>query len=269
MPASQPSSTNQLKSCMLFQCPPYWGGFLLSRWAILEQSPSRCEGNRLTFWALVVIRHRAAVTDVGGGMWTAAPGHGGPSNKHCRSKKMKHQRQGLFLYAYAKYAEYVLCMICRICNNEHMQNMVSNMSNNMQINMHNMHNMQIARQNAKYAKKYAKNICRKICKNISRICYKIFWGIFFPCFNMPAYWWHNTCKLHVMLDSKVIKTQFRLDSVYTCHMMLYTCQPGISCYPPAIFSIIFFIPLGKFRMLESPRDLILHKLCIKFSINFA
>ncbi len=33
--------------------------------------------------------------------------------------KMKHQRQGLFLYAYAKYAEYVLCIICRICNNKY------------------------------------------------------------------------------------------------------------------------------------------------------
>jgi hypothetical protein len=39
-----------------------------SRLAILEPSPSRCEGNRLTFRAQVVIRHRAAVTDVGGGM---------------------------------------------------------------------------------------------------------------------------------------------------------------------------------------------------------
>jgi hypothetical protein len=69
MPASQPSSMsamNQLKSCMLFQCPPYWGGFLLSQWAILERSLSRCEVNQLTFLAQVVIRHRAAVTDVGG-----------------------------------------------------------------------------------------------------------------------------------------------------------------------------------------------------------
>jgi hypothetical protein len=92
MPASQPSSTSaakQLKSCMLFQFPPYWGGFLWSRWAILERSPSRCEGNRLTFQAQVVIRHRAAVTDVGGGMWTAGPCHGGPSNKHLPSKKLK------------------------------------------------------------------------------------------------------------------------------------------------------------------------------------
>jgi hypothetical protein len=90
MPASQPSSTSavkQLKSCMLFQCPPYWGGFLLSSSATLERSPSRCEGNQLTFREQVVIRHRAAVTDVGGGMWTAGPCHGGPSNKHCWSKK--------------------------------------------------------------------------------------------------------------------------------------------------------------------------------------
>jgi hypothetical protein len=47
MPASQPSSMsavnqqhNQLKSCMVFQCPPYWG-CLLSRWAILERSAPR------------------------------------------------------------------------------------------------------------------------------------------------------------------------------------------------------------------------------------
>jgi hypothetical protein len=48
---------------MLFQYPPYWGGFLLSLWAILERSPSRCEGNQLTFRAQVVTRHRLAVTD--------------------------------------------------------------------------------------------------------------------------------------------------------------------------------------------------------------
>ncbi len=30
--------------------------------------------------------------------------------------------------------------------------------------------------------------------------------------------------MHVMLNSKVIKTQFRLDSVYTCHIMLCTCH---------------------------------------------
>jgi hypothetical protein len=45
---------------------------------------------------------------------------------------------------------------------------------------------------------------------------------------------HNTCKLHVVLDSKVIKTQFRLDSVYTCHMMLCPCH--ISSWPgPGMF----------------------------------
>jgi hypothetical protein len=35
---------------------------------------------------------------------------------------------------------------------------------------------------------------------------------------------HNTCKLRVVLDSKVIKTQLRLDLVNTCHMLLYTCH---------------------------------------------
>ncbi len=58
---------------------------------------------------------------------------------------MKHQRQGLFLYAYAKYAEYVRMNI-------NMQNMVNHMANDMQLNRHNLHNMQTAFQYAKYAK---------------------------------------------------------------------------------------------------------------------
>jgi hypothetical protein len=37
-------------------------------WAIPERSSSRSEGNELNFRAQVVIRHRAAVTDVRGGM---------------------------------------------------------------------------------------------------------------------------------------------------------------------------------------------------------
>ncbi len=71
MPPSQllsSSPVNQLTSCMLSQCPPYWGGLLLSRWAILERSPSRCEKNLLTFRGQVVIRQMAAASDVGGGM---------------------------------------------------------------------------------------------------------------------------------------------------------------------------------------------------------
>ncbi len=48
------NAVNQLKYCMLFQWPPYWGGFLLSRWAILERSPSRREVKQLTFRAQVV-----------------------------------------------------------------------------------------------------------------------------------------------------------------------------------------------------------------------
>ncbi len=48
------------------------------------------------------------------------------------------------------------------------------------------------------------------------------------------------------------KTQFRLDSVHICHMMLYTCHSLV--YPvihQLYFKSVFFIPLGKFLMLES------------------
>jgi hypothetical protein len=64
---------------------------------------------------------------------------------------------------------------------------------------------------------------------------------------------HNTCKLHNMLDSesKVIKIQFSLDSVYTCHMMLYTCHRLVYPVIHQLHVQFFFIPLGKFQMLES------------------
>ncbi len=45
--------------------PPYWSGFLLSRWAaiaaILGRDPSRCEENQLTFRAQLVIKLRMAL----------------------------------------------------------------------------------------------------------------------------------------------------------------------------------------------------------------
>jgi hypothetical protein len=105
MPASQPSSTsavNHLKSCMLFQCPPYWGGFHLSRWVILERYCSRCEENLLTFRAQVVVRQRVVVMDVVGAMWIAEPCHGEPSNSHCGSKEWNTRGKHFSHYEYAK-----------------------------------------------------------------------------------------------------------------------------------------------------------------------
>jgi hypothetical protein len=64
MPASEPSFTspvNQLKSCMLFQCPPYWGSL-----GLLHLVPVGNNGTEhlMTFQAQVVIRPRAAVTQL-------------------------------------------------------------------------------------------------------------------------------------------------------------------------------------------------------------
>ena len=63
-------------------------------------------------------------------------------------------------------------------------------------------------------------------------------GVIFPMFEYASI--HNTCELHVMLDSKVIKTQFRLDSVYTCHMMLYTCHSLVYPVIHQLYSKWFF-----------------------------
>jgi hypothetical protein len=39
---------------------------------------------------------------------------------------------------------------------------------------------------------------------------------------------HNACKLHVMLDSNVMKTHFRKKKICTCHILV------MSCYIPVI-----------------------------------
>ena len=39
--------------------------------------------------------------------------------------------------------------------------------------------------------------------------------------------------------------------IYLSYDAIYLSQPGVSCHPPAIYSIVIFIPLGKFLMLES------------------
>ena len=70
-----------------------------------------------------------------------------------------------------------------------------------------------------------------IWKHMTGICAQYHHQVFRPGNNFLMFEYyiiHNRCKLHVMLDSKVIKTQFRLDMVYTCHMVVYT--PHIPVY---------------------------------------
>jgi hypothetical protein len=56
---------------------------------------------------------------------------------------------------------------------------------------------------------------------------------------------HNTCKLHVALDSKAKKTQFRLYSVYTCHMMSYTCHSLVYPVIHQLYVETFFDTFGE------------------------
>ncbi len=102
MPASQPSSStsavNQLNSCMLFQCPSYWGSFLVQvgdtgtipfemrresayfPGASCDKTQSgsdRCRWWYVNSWALSWRTKQYAL----------------------RQQKMRHQRQGPFLYA--------------------------------------------------------------------------------------------------------------------------------------------------------------------------
>jgi hypothetical protein len=79
---------------------------------------------------------------------------------------MKYQRQGLFLYAYAKYAEYVLSRnydMQNVIMKMNMQVMVNHMSNDMQIKMHNVHNKQTSIYKT-CTQKICRWICRKICQ---------------------------------------------------------------------------------------------------------
>jgi hypothetical protein len=91
-------------------------------------------------------------------MWTAASGpcHGGPSNKHWRSKKWNTRGKDFFFVHMQNIEKkyWVETMICRICNNDY-EYAEYGKNNNMQINMHNLHNMQTAHQYAKYGKKNA------------------------------------------------------------------------------------------------------------------
>ena len=68
---------------------------------------------------------------------------------------------------------------------------------------------------------------------------------------------HNTCNLHDMLDSKVLKTHFRkkkyVYAIYLAWATIYQSYTGISCHAPAWFWIDFSLPFGKSRMLGSDR----------------
>jgi len=65
---------------------------------------------------------------------------------------------------------------------------------------------------------------------------------------------HNTCKLHDMLDSNVMKTHFRRKNMYipyTCHELLYTCHS--LAYPvkhQPYFESIFPYFWGSLRYLD-------------------
>ena len=65
---------------------------------------------------------------------------------------------------------------------------------------------------------------------------------------------HNTCKLHDMLDSNVMKTHFRKKNMYmpyTCHELLYTCHS--LAYPvkhQPYFESIFPYFWGSLRYLD-------------------
>ncbi len=63
---------------------------------------------------------------------------------------------------------------------------------------------------------------------------------------------HNTCKLHVIRYSKVIKTLalFRLDSVYTCHKLLYTHSLVYPVMHQLYFESIFPYLWGSLRYLD-------------------
>ncbi len=92
------------RSCMWFQCPPYWDTFLLFQWARLGQYSSPCNENRLTFPELSAINQRTVVMVVGGGTWTAGPWNGGPSNSG--NKRWKPGARFYLLW---------ICTICTIC----------------------------------------------------------------------------------------------------------------------------------------------------------
>ncbi len=78
-PPSNTSAVNHHKHCMLFQYPPYWGGFFLFHWAVPGQYRTRCNENQPTFQVLLAIKQKMARTDVGGGTSTVGPSAGEPS----------------------------------------------------------------------------------------------------------------------------------------------------------------------------------------------
>jgi hypothetical protein len=73
------SAVNHHKYCILFQYPPYWGGFLQE------------------VQTLFASEHKTARMDVGGGTSTAGPSAGEPRNDQINKRHAKYVE-------YAKYA---------------------------------------------------------------------------------------------------------------------------------------------------------------------
>ena len=88
-PPSYTSAVSQSKSCMWFQCPPYWEGCLLFLLAIQGRYRTRCEGKQPTLQTLLSTKERTAKTAAGGGTWTAGPSAGVQSNDGMRIVKFR------------------------------------------------------------------------------------------------------------------------------------------------------------------------------------
>ena len=125
---SSTSAVNKHKSCMWFQCPPYWDAFLWFQWARPGQYPSPCDENRLTFLVLSVINRRTVVMVVDGGTWTAGPWDGGPSNswnKQCRpGERHFKSSKSICICIFIMYMQNMhnnmqinMYIICNICQN--------------------------------------------------------------------------------------------------------------------------------------------------------
>ena len=128
VPQSSTSAVNKHKSCMWFQCPPYWDAFLWFQWARPGQYPSPCDENRLTLMVLSVTNRKTVVMVVDGGTWTAGPWDGGPSNswnKQCRPGERHFKlSKSICICIFIMYMQNMhnnmqinMKIICNICQN--------------------------------------------------------------------------------------------------------------------------------------------------------
>jgi hypothetical protein len=95
---------------MLFQCPPYWGGFFLSLWAILTQYLDETK-QRIKQRTVAINKEQPRRMSVKGceqlgpDMVKKATIIVAVKNRTVSSQK--HQEQRLFLFEYEKDAKYV------------------------------------------------------------------------------------------------------------------------------------------------------------------